>query len=135
MLEKLIKKFELWFPLKSSIDSQNKFPKYEEGQIWWCNVGENIGHEENGKGEMFLRPVLIIKKFNSRLFYGLPTSSIIKDNKYYFQINIKNKDISILLSQMRAMDAKRLLYKQARLPDSDFILVKKAISKIILGKI
>jgi hypothetical protein len=68
------------------------------------------------------------------LFYGVPTSSIVKDNKYYFNINIKDKDISILLSQMRAMDANRLLYKQTKLPDTEFLLIKKAMSKIILGK-
>jgi hypothetical protein len=45
------------------------------------------------------------------------------------------KDISILMSQMRSIDANRLLYKQTKLPDSEFILVKKAMAKVILGKI
>jgi mRNA-degrading endonuclease toxin of MazEF toxin-antitoxin module len=134
MLEQIIKKFEVWFPLKVKINQIQKLPVFREGEIWWCYVGENIGHEENGKGKLFLRPVLVIKKFNSRLFYGIPTSSIVKDNKYYFNINIKEKDISILLSQMRAMDANRLLYKQTKLPDTEFLLVKKALSKLILGK-
>ena len=134
MISELIKKFSIWFPLKEKIDTQKNYPKFEEGQIWWCHLGENLGHEENGKGDKFLRPVLIIKKFNSRLFYGVPTSSIIKENKYYFKINIKQQNIAVLLSQMRAMDANRLLYKQSRLPDTEFILVKKAMSKIILGK-
>jgi mRNA-degrading endonuclease toxin of MazEF toxin-antitoxin module len=134
MINKLIKKFESWFLLKIKIDQIQKLPVFREGEIWWCYVGENVGHEENGKGKLFLRPVLIIKKFNSRLFYGVPTSSIVKDNKYYFNINIKDKDISILLSQMRAMDANRLLYKQTKLPDTEFLLIKKAMSKIILGK-
>jgi mRNA-degrading endonuclease toxin of MazEF toxin-antitoxin module len=135
MIQNILKKFELWFPLKSKIDLIQKVPVFREGEIWWCYVGENIGHEENGKGKMFLRPVLIIKKFNNRLFYGIPTSSITKENKYYFKINVKEKDISILMSQMRSMDANRLLYKQTKLPDSEFILVKKAMAKVILGKI
>jgi mRNA interferase MazF len=58
------------------------YPKFEEGQIWWCYLGENIGHEENGKGDKFLRPVVILKKFNHRIFYAIPTSTQNKNNKY-----------------------------------------------------
>jgi mRNA interferase MazF len=78
---------------------------------------------------------LILKKFNKRLFYGIPTTSIVKENKYYYTINVKDKDISLLMSQMRVIDGNRLLYKNSRLSDSDFILIKKYFAKLILGKI
>ncbi len=130
----LIKKFQEWFSLKEKVDNLEKFPRFNEGEIWWCYLGENIGHEENGKGELFLRPVVVIKKFNQRLFYGLPTTSIFKQNPYYFEIKLEKKNSYALLSQMKAIDAKRLKYKMAKIPDGDFAVLKKKMAKLILGK-
>jgi mRNA-degrading endonuclease toxin of MazEF toxin-antitoxin module len=129
-----IKKFQQWFLIKENIETLNVGRSFEEGQIWWCRLGENVGHEQCGKGDEFLRPVVIIKKFNRNLFYGVPTSSKYKNNKYYFDLKLKKNNTFALLSQMRAIDARRLKYKMARLPDADLIILKKAISKVILGK-
>jgi mRNA-degrading endonuclease toxin of MazEF toxin-antitoxin module len=133
-MKQVIKNFKSWFGIKPKLDKQTKFPRFEEGQVWWCHLGENIGHEENGKGDKFLRPVIIIRKFNNRLFYGVPTSTAVKNNKYYFDIKIKDKDISVLLSQMKAIDVRRLSYKQSRISDNELLKLKKAMTKIILGK-
>jgi hypothetical protein len=38
------KNFEDWFDLKPKIDNIEKIPKFREGEIWWCHLGENIGH-------------------------------------------------------------------------------------------
>ena len=134
MFNAILKKFQEWFTLKQSIDEIQHFPRFKEAEIWWCYLGENIGHEQNGKGEKFLRPVVILKKFNQRLFYGIPTSSIYKDNPYYHELKFKDKTSYALLSQMRAIDAKRLSYKMTKLPDGDFAILQKRISKVILGK-
>jgi mRNA-degrading endonuclease toxin of MazEF toxin-antitoxin module len=116
------------------VSNQRKYRNIKRWQIWWCRLGENVGHEQCGKGDEFLRPVVIIKKFNRNLFYGVPTSSKYKNNKYYFDLKLKKNNTFALLSQMRAIDARRLKYKMARLPDADLIILKKAISKVILGK-
>lgn len=130
----MFKDFISWFKLKPELDKVEKYPKFEEGEVWWCHLGENIGFEENGKGKEFLRPVIILHKFNNRLFYGLPTSTKIKNNKFYFGMTIKNKPISVLLSQMKAIDAKRLMYKKARISSNELNILKKEVSKLILGK-
>ncbi len=136
MIEKILKKFEIWFGLKIKLDKIEKFPRFREGEIWFAHLGENIGHEENGKGDKFLRPVIIIKKFNQNLFYCVPTSSIKKDNPYYYEIFLekKNKNIYALLSQIKTMDARRLSYKMTKLSDPDLLLLKKKVSKLFLGK-
>lgn len=65
MLDKIIKKFEMWFPIKSKLDSTDHRPPYfKEGEIWWSHIGENIGIETNGKSDAFTRPVLIFKKYD-----------------------------------------------------------------------
>lgn len=129
-----IKNFVDWFKLKPKLDQNLKIPVFREGEVWWCHLGENIGFEENGKGDQFLRPVIILHKFNNRLFYGLPTSTKIKDNQFYFQMTIKDKPISVLMSQMRAIDVKRLMYKKTKISDNELNILKKKMSKLILGK-
>ena len=60
-----MKDFDQWNELKKKIEAEKnnpeKFPK--EGEVWMSNVGRNIGFEQNGSGDNFSRPVLIIKKF------------------------------------------------------------------------
>ena len=35
---------------------------------------------------------------------------------------------------MKAIDAKRLAYRQARMPDSELVVIKKYLTKIIMNK-
>ncbi|MFH1145912.1 MAG: hypothetical protein V1707_03050 [bacterium] len=37
---------------------------FREGEVWWCSIGLNLGHEQDGKNVFFERPVLVVKKFN-----------------------------------------------------------------------
>ena len=52
-------------------------------------MGLNIGYEQDGKGEDFLRPVLILKKFNKRVFLGIPLTKIKKDSHFYHNFEFK----------------------------------------------
>jgi mRNA-degrading endonuclease toxin of MazEF toxin-antitoxin module len=65
---------------------------------------------------------------------GVPTSSISKENQYYHKIELKVKSTNALLSQIRTIDAKRLKYKMTKLPDGDLKILKRKLSKIILGE-
>ena len=72
-------------------------------------MGINIGNELDGKNEFFNRPVLVLRKFNRFIFYGIPLSSKIKeDNPYYVPIHVKGRTVSAIISQMRLFDSKRL---------------------------
>jgi mRNA interferase MazF len=62
------KKFISWILEKIIIDKTEKIVQVNEAGVYWCSFGENIGFEQNGKGEYFLRPVLILKKFNNNIF-------------------------------------------------------------------
>src|SRR3972149_11433241 len=72
---KMNKEFLKWHVLKSDLDRQAVSAKFQEREIWWCSLGCNIGYEQDGKHELFERPVLIVRKFNADLFWGLPLSS------------------------------------------------------------
>lgn len=65
-----MKDFDSWNELKKKIDVEknepDRFPK--EGEVWMSSLGKNIGYEQNGSGDNFSRPILIIKKFNNHMF-------------------------------------------------------------------
>ena len=128
----MLEKFKQWMQQKFSIDQKEKNPFYKEREIWWSQFGQNIGDEENGKGENFMRPVIIVRKYNKNLALVLPTSAKIKNNPYYYKINYKNKNYSVLLSQPRTIDTKRLKNKIADLPMNDFKKLQIAFVESIL---
>ncbi|HBM45364.1 MAG: 2,4-dihydroxyhept-2-ene-1,7-dioic acid aldolase [Parcubacteria group bacterium GW2011_GWF2_38_76] len=69
------KNYKDWHVLKSEIENVGQEKKFREREIWWCSLGENIGFEQDGKNEKFERPVLILRKFNCGMFFGIPLTS------------------------------------------------------------
>jgi mRNA interferase MazF len=121
-------KYEQWNNVKKSLARSNHKPPYfKEGEIWWLSIGYNLGHEIYGKGPRFVRPVLIIKKFNRYTFIGVPLSTKIKDNKYYIDILFNNKHLSALISQIRVFSSKRINNKQGKLCKEDY---QKVLSNV-----
>jgi mRNA interferase MazF len=121
-----IKKFQEYKKART----RNVFCK--EREIWWVVLGLNIGDEEDGKGIMFERPVLIVKKFNNNLFWGCALSSKIKDNnKYYMKVIIKGGVRSVILSQLRLYDVKRLQEKIDVLNKEKFNEITTAIKNLL----
>ena len=80
-----------------------------EGEVFWCRFGLNIGNEEDGKGENFRRPVLVLKKFSNEIFLGVPLTTKNKFGTWYFNFNcIDGIQRQAILSQAKTFDVKRL---------------------------
>jgi len=127
------KDFIKWNVLKQKLDRSEKRLIFKERDVWWCSVGVNIGHEENGKDEFFARPVLVIKKFNRHLFYGIPLTTKVKENKYYHLISFRGEDQCAMLSQLKVFESKRMRNRMGELPNKQFDDIRKKIAEIILG--
>ncbi len=67
--------YDHWNFRKKSLSHTHKKPFFKEGEVWWCSIGINLGTEAKGKGEMFTRPVLIIKKLSSEACIVLPITT------------------------------------------------------------
>ena len=78
-----MKDFDSWNIQKKVINTSSRSPTFKEREIWWCRLGVNIGHEQDGKGMQAYRPILVLKKFNRQIFWGVPLTTQIKDNQYY----------------------------------------------------
>jgi mRNA interferase MazF len=130
----MIKRFIDWIITKIIIDKSENVALINEGEVYWCSLGENIGFEQNGKGEDFRRPVLILKKFNNAIFWGIPMSTKIKDNKYYVKVLLKDVEQSAIISQLRILDTKRLDKKIGYVSKIDYIKIQLKIIDILFNK-
>lgn len=125
------KDFKNWHELKAKIHFHNEIILFKQREVWWCNVGANIGHESDGKGERFTRPVLVVRKFNQSIFLGVPLTTRIKDNPFYYRIQLHGREQCAMLSQLRLLDSKRLRNRIGRLPIEQFDLLRENLRNLI----
>lgn len=125
------KNFIGWAILAGQTQSKNSVAEISEGEIWWCYIGANIGDEEDGKGEFFARPVLIVKKFNKNIFWGVPLTSQIQAKTYYHKISFQGGEQSVIISQLRTFDTKRLTSKIGQLSDDQYKKIRETIKELL----
>src|SRR3989344_3034277 len=123
------KDFQKWHDKKNAID-QNLDPRvfFHEREVWWCSLGLNVGFEQDGRGERFARPVLVFKKFNKEVFWAIPLSTKVKKGKFYVSVELGDSvPRVVIVSQLRLVDAKRLLGKIGMIPKGNYALIQKAV--------
>lgn len=125
-----MKDFDNWNTKKKETHNTGVPPLFSEREVWWCALGINIGSEEDGKGKNYLRPILILRKFNKNIFYGLPITSNLKNNQFHISINSGDVVGSIILSQMRLIDAKRLSHLMGKITENELKEVKKKLKDL-----
>ncbi len=126
------KDFEPWHTIKSTINRDKKRPFFHERDVWFASLGFNVGLEQDGKGSKFLRPIVIIKKFNNETLWGITLTSKNKIGKYYFTFNHgNNRTRTANLSQLKLFDSKRLKYKTGLICENDFKKLKECIIKLL----
>ncbi|MCK4386848.1 MAG: type II toxin-antitoxin system PemK/MazF family toxin [Candidatus Pacebacteria bacterium] len=130
-MRKIKKEFEKWNLEKIKTNSRDTNRSFHEREVWFIKIGKNIGFEQNGKGDQFLRPVIVYKKFSKNVFLGIPLTSIKKDGRFYFSFEFKNKIGSAILSQIRLFDTKRLSYLIGRMSKKDFGGVKEKLIELL----
>lgn len=138
-----MKNYKDWHNLKSDIENSGQEKKFREREIWWCSLGENIGFEQDEKNEKFERPVLVLRKFNKGMFFGLPLTSKRKEDKFHmgFMVKTKNKDGEFeenesfaILSQMRLLSSKRIIRRVVRINENTFAKIEGSFIKLLLEK-
>lgn len=133
MLEQGNSDYNLWNVVK--IKTEKSKPKsIKNGNIYWVKIGKNIGCEVFGKGNDFIRPVLVIKQFNikSSLFLGIPLSSKIKNHPFsYTFTDAKNRLQCALLNQIRVFDTRRIISRCSKIDENELKNIIKKISEIL----
>ncbi len=87
-------------------------------------MGQNIKFKQNWKWWEFVRPVVIIKKFNNDVFWWVALSTKIKDWLYYYCFDANWTKQCAIISQFRLYDKNRLIKKIGMISIKDFFSVK-----------
>ena len=124
------KDFEKWHFLKSALHNTIIVPEFRERDVWWCSIGANIGVEEDGKHDTFERPVLIVRKFNKEMFFGVPLTSRTKESIYHFSFSLHDNVSTAKLSQMRLWSVKRLIRRIGKIGEEQFGEIQKRIQAL-----
>jgi mRNA interferase MazF len=126
------KDFTDWHVLKTALQRTDKKLFFRERDIWLCSLGLNLGREEDGKQERFLRPMIVLRKFTTDLFWAIPLTTKRKFGSYYYQLNVNGKDVSAMVYQMRVLDRRRILRRVWRLPIAQFNEIKNMAVRLLL---
>ena len=129
--------FDEWNEVKKITQINKMKFSIKPREIFWAKIGQNIGHEEYGKGKDFLRPVIVIRQLTSDLFIGVPTTTSAKENNDYFHnINYTNKinekiSSSAMILQMKVFSKKRLLNKIGMVNKQEFEVITNKLKSLI----
>jgi mRNA-degrading endonuclease toxin of MazEF toxin-antitoxin module len=128
-----MKEYDKWNEVKKNISIKEKNLIFKVREIFWVQLGQNIGFETDGKGNKFLRPVLIIRKFSKDSFLGIPLTTSIKDDMFHYKFTIKsNKKINYAnLYQIKLFDAKRLNHKLGSIDKVEFTKLTEKLTRLI----
>jgi len=132
-----MKEFDKWNEVKKATHKIERKLTIKPKDIYWLKIGQNIGHEEYGKGKNFLRPVIIVRQLTKELFIGIPTTTATKeDNDYFHNIAYTNKkgetinSVAMLL-QFRVFSKKRLLNKIGTLNKKSYVEIIEKLKEVI----
>ena len=125
------KDFDTWNNLKKDINQRDIKIYCNTREIWWCSLGLNIGSEEDGKNELFERPVLIEKVFSTTMCRVLPLTSKSRNDANHVPITYLEREGSVILSQLKTISTKRLSRKLCRLEKEQFERVMEALKESI----
>jgi mRNA interferase MazF len=131
------KDFDIWNLEKKSLERYGRsFLPLHEREIWWCSLGLNLGDEQDGKNELFERPVLIFKKFNNRIAWVIPLTTKKKDGPYYAPLHTIGllKISYLILSQIRLVSVKRFRRRVGRISSVQFKEVQQRLVELIFYK-
>ena len=122
--------YNKWNKIKQ-ITENKKPPIIKNGLIFWCRIGYNIGYEENGKGDYFQRPVIIIRKFSGNFALIAPLTSKEHKGDWYLQITIKGEKSYVILNQIKPIDTRRLEKNIGQINDNTISEIINAYKKLL----
>lgn len=126
------KDFDRWNAEKKQLQVCSRRPAFvSEREIWWGALGVNVGREQDGRGDHFERPIVILKVLSPDTFVVLPLST--KRRMEVFQSEVTHGTIRgfALLDQIRVLDAKRLRRKIGTMGRGEFQKIREKVTAML----
>ncbi len=119
------KDFDGWNTLKRQ--THNEQPRlYTVREIWWCRLGVNVGSEQDGRGEWFVRPCVILRGFGADACLLAPLTTSTREHPLRVSVGIVDgREARANLSQIRVIDTRRLVRKIGFLKKDVFSSIRK----------
>ena len=98
--------FSEWTKEKTYLRYNGKLPQFPiyNNFIYWCNLGVNIGSEQNK-----LRPVLILRSSkNSPICTILPLTTKRLNDELWFHVDLEKIDSTVLVEQLKVVSKIRI---------------------------
>ncbi len=123
--------YSTWVKDKAKIKFQKKIPKFPitNNFIYWCNLGTNIGSEQNK-----IRPAVIIRtQTNSPMCTVLPLTSVRLNDKKWYHVDLEETNSTAMIEQVRNISKLRVLNPKRsngiinRITLNDFTNINKAL--------
>lgn len=98
------------------------------GQVWWAQLEPTVGSEQRG-----LRPVYVAHKFDEHLLWAFPLTTKKKTGSWYIPFLLEGQEAptsSVILSQSRTIDSKRLVRKIGKANIQEYHKISKAFYKL-----
>ena len=125
------KDFGEWHTQKSDLQENKTRAFFHVREVWFASLGLNVGFEQDGRGDKFLRPVIVLKKFNNEVLWCIPLTKNEKRGKYYFSFTLNDKISTAILSQIKLIDSKRLQYKIGDINEKNFDQLKEKLRQLL----
>ena len=127
-----MKEYDPWNEKKKILEQSIPKVFCHSREIWWCSLGLNIGKEQDGGGEGYERPVLILKTLSQNTCLVVPLTSSVSQHPFRIPIgNIDGVNSSVILSQVKTVDTRRFSEKIRILEKDVFDVIRKAIKDML----
>lgn len=133
-MKRIFKNYKKWMGVKSKVNNNNRIIRFNERDVVWVAIGENVGVEIDGKGEKYSRPVIVLKKHTGRCFTGVPLTSKQRTGNWYFKFRFQEKDQFAVLIQTKLIDAARIYKRMGKLSNKDYNDVLNAYIHFVQNK-
>lgn len=123
--------YAMWTKDKAKIKFQKNIPTFPitNNFIYWCNLGINIGSEQNK-----IRPAIIIRtETNSPICTILPLTSVRLNDKKWYHVDLEQKNSTAMIEQVKNISKLRVLNPQRtngmmnRITSNDLNNINKAL--------
>lgn len=125
------KDFDDWNEVKKKTENE-QLRLYTVREIWWCRLGLNIGTEQDGKGEWYVRPCIILRGFGPDACLVAPLTTSPREHALRVAIEkINGEEAKANLSQIRVIDTRRLEEKIGFLDLDIFSKLRKTAKDLL----
>jgi len=120
------KNFDRWNNAKKKTNAEH--PRlYTVREIWWCRLGVNVGTEQDGKGDWYVRPCVILRGFGPGACLVVPLTKSPRKHPLRVPVGlVGGLQACANLSQIRVVDTRRLEEKIEFLEKGVFSKLRKA---------